>query len=72
MANSPTTTGINPMPSDNSFIPKVNLSIDVMKSLPIVEIKIPNAPAIKFLIGLPSPIDASIVKPKIAKAKYSG
>ena len=26
----------------------------------------------KFLIGLPSPIDASIVKPKIAKAKYSG
>ena len=45
---------------------------DFIKSLPTVEIKIPNAPAIKFLIGLPSPIDASIVKPKIANAKYSG
>ena len=43
-----------------------------MKSFPIVEIKIPKAPATKFLIGLPSPIEASIVKPKIAKAKYSG
>ena len=36
------------------------------------EINIPNAPAIKFLIGLPSPIEASIVKPNIANAKYSG
>ena len=60
------------MPSVNSFIPKVNRSIDVIKSFPIVEIKIPKAPAIKFFIGLPSPIDASIVKPNIARAKYSG
>ena len=43
-----------------------------MKSFPTVEIKIPNAAAIKFLTGLPSPIDASMVKPNIAKAKYSG
>ena len=63
---------MNPIPSVNSFTPKVNRSIEVIKSFPTVEIKIPNAPAIKFLIGLPSPIDASIVKPKIAKAKYSG
>ena len=39
---------------------------------PTVEIKIPNAPAIKFFIGVPSPIDASIVNPNMAKAKYSG
>ena len=43
-----------------------------MKSLPIVEINIPKEAAIKFFIGLPSPIEASIVKPNIAKAKYSG
>ena len=63
---------MKPIPSENSFIPNVNLSIDVIKSFPTVEIKIPKAPAIKFLIGLPSPIDASMVKPKIANAKYSG
>ena len=53
-------------------IPKVKRSIEVIKSFPTVEINIPNAPAIKFLIGLPSPIEASIVKPNIANAKYSG
>ena len=72
IAKSPTTTGIKPIPSVNSLIPKVKRSIEVIKSLPTVEINIPNAPAIKFLIGLPSPIDASIVKPNIANAKYSG
>ena len=41
-------------------------------SFPTVDNKIPKAPASKFLTGLPSPIEASIVRPKIAKAKYSG
>ena len=46
--------------------------MEVMKSFPTVEINIPKAPAIKFLIGLPSPIEANMVRPKIARAKYSG
>ena len=37
-----------------------------------IEINIPKAPAIKFFMGLPSPIEANIVRPKIARAKYSG
>ena len=72
IANNPTTTGINPMPSENSLIPNVNLSIEVIKSYPTVEMRMPKVPAMRFLIGLPSPIEANIVNPKIAKAKYSG
>ena len=72
IAKRPTTTGIKPIPSVNWPTPKVNLSTEVIMSFPTVDNKIPKAPASKFLTGLPSPMEASIVRPKIAKAKYSG
>ena len=72
MANNPIKTGTKLIPSNNSSTPKVNLEIPVVKWTPIVATNNPIRPPIKFLTGDLELMEASIDKPNIANAKYSG
>ena len=65
-------TGTKPIPSVNSFIPKVNRSTVVSRSIPTVANRTPNAPDMMLLIDDSSPIEANIDSPKTVRAKYSG
>ncbi|CAI8405572.1 MAG: Uncharacterised protein [Rhodospirillaceae bacterium] len=47
-------------------------SIVVTRSAPMVDSQTPNTPPIKFFIAPPALILASIDRPKIVSAKYSG
>ena len=47
-------------------------STPVMASEPMVASQTPNRPPIRFLIAPPSLIEASMDRPKMVSAKYSG
>ena len=50
----------------------MNLSMAVTLSAPIVDSQTPITPPIRFLTAPPALILASIDKPNMVKAKYSG